>query len=401
MAQVVDLWHKKDRTRSGRYGIGKRWQAIYHDQAGQRHKESFVTKDEAEAFLADQMTAINTGTHVSKAQRAVTFGDLWPRFELIKSKTAKKTQEMYAGAWNLYVKDRWETEFVREVRSPAVAEWLAGLKTTRGKARGISESYEHKILLLMKSLCELAVDDGVLTKNPLKKSKARTQPASERRYLTVAQADDLVSAIEPHSLMVRVMLQTGMRRGEAAGLKVADFDKRRARLRIHRDIDETGKEDATKSGRHRDVPVRGLLLEDLGKLVKGRGRDEYLMPDLKGRPWTKHTWRPVWEKVRGKSGIADLDTHELRHTAVSWAIHAGANIKTVQRMVGHASASMTLDVYGHLWDDQLDEVAQKMDAFMEEERARAKREEDEEKSAALILPEPVAHGLPTAKSKTA
>lgn len=186
MAQVVDLWHKKDRIRSGRYGIGKRWQAIYRDQTGQRHKESFATRDEADGFLADQ---------VSKAQRTVNFGELWPRFELFKSTKSKKTQEMYAGVWNLYIKDKWETALVRDVRSPAVAEWLAGLKTTRGTKRGISESYEHKIVLPLKSLCELAVDDGVLSKNPLHKAKARPQPASERHYLSAAQADALIAAI--------------------------------------------------------------------------------------------------------------------------------------------------------------------------------------------------------------
>lgn len=191
--------------------------------------------------------------------------------------------------------------------------------------------------------------------------------------------------------MVRVMLQTGVRRGEAAGLKVSEFDKRRARLLIHLDIDETEEEDSAKSGRHRDMPVRGKLLVDLGELVRGRGWDEYLMPDAKSRPWTKHAWRPVWDKAKGFSGIADLDTHELRHTAMSWPIHAGANITTIQRMVGHASASITLDVYGHLWDDQLDEVAQKTDAYTDEERAWVKREAEEEKSASAIVKKPIAH----------
>jgi integrase len=56
---------------------------------------------------------------------------------------------------------------------------------------------------------------------------------------------------------------------------------------------------------------------------------------------------------------------------VSWAIHAGANVKTIQRMVGHASAAMTLDVYGHLWDDELDEVVGRVDEYLAEQRAEA------------------------------
>jgi integrase len=49
--------------------------------------------------------------------------------------------------------------------------------------------------------------------------------------------------------------------------------------------------------------------------------------------------------------------HDLRHTAASLAVSAGANVKAVQRMLGHASAAMTLDVYADLFDDDLDAVA--------------------------------------------
>jgi integrase len=49
--------------------------------------------------------------------------------------------------------------------------------------------------------------------------------------------------------------------------------------------------------------------------------------------------------------------HDLRHTAASLAVSAGANVKAVQRMLGHASAAMTLDVYADLFDDDLEAVA--------------------------------------------
>jgi integrase len=54
--------------------------------------------------------------------------------------------------------------------------------------------------------------------------------------------------------------------------------------------------------------------------------------------------------------------HDLRHTAASLAVSAGANVKAVQRMLGHAKASMTLDVYADLFDDDLDSVADSLDA---------------------------------------
>ena len=58
--------------------------------------------------------------------------------------------------------------------------------------------------------------------------------------------------------------------------------------------------------------------------------------------------------------------HELRHTAASLAVHAGANVKAVQRMLGHASAAMTLDRYADLFDDDLDDVADRLDRLRSE-----------------------------------
>jgi integrase len=56
-----------------------------------------------------------------------------------------------------------------------------------------------------------------------------------------------------------------------------------------------------------------------------------------------------------------LTIHDLRHTAASLAISAGANVKAVQRMRGHASAAMTLDTYADLFDDDLDAVSAALD----------------------------------------
>ena len=60
-------------------------------------------------------------------------------------------------------------------------------------------------------------------------------------------------------------------------------------------------------------------------------------------------------------GLTGLTPHDLRHTAASLAVAAGANVKAVQRMLGHASAAMTLDVYADLFEDDLDQVADRLD----------------------------------------
>jgi integrase len=67
--------------------------------------------------------------------------------------------------------------------------------------------------------------------------------------------------------------------------------------------------------------------------------------------------RRWWAKALADAGLpADFKLHELRHTAASLAIRAGANIKALQNMLGHASAGLTLDRYGHLYDSDVDTV---------------------------------------------
>ena len=73
-------------------------------------------------------------------------------------------------------------------------------------------------------------------------------------------------------------------------------------------------------------------------------------------------WQKSWFKTALREAALPLMTlHDLRHTAASLAVQSGANVKTIQRMLGHTSAAMTLDVYSDLFDDDLDDVATALD----------------------------------------
>jgi integrase len=79
--------------------------------------------------------------------------------------------------------------------------------------------------------------------------------------------------------------------------------------------------------------------------------------------------RRVFDPAAHAAGLDGLTPHELRHTAASLAVSAGANVKAVQRMLGHASAAMTLDVYSGLFDDDLDGLAERLDSASAESLA--------------------------------
>jgi integrase len=69
--------------------------------------------------------------------------------------------------------------------------------------------------------------------------------------------------------------------------------------------------------------------------------------------------RAVWDPAVRATGLSDVTPHDLRHTAASLAVASEGNVKRVERMLGHASAAMMLDVYSGLFDDDL---ADPMDA---------------------------------------
>jgi integrase len=360
--RVEDRWLRKDRTRTADYGKGARWRAVWTEKGIER-KKAFKVKDAATRFLADK-----TLNGPANPAAELTMGDIWPGYRSTKNRIGPGSQSAYDAAWNHHIRDRWADIRAGDVTAAALREWIPSLVTVHGKP--LSAAYEGYLMGVMKALLEHAVESNAITVNPMARIKRRKKKTKSRRYLTVAQADALLKAVKPHDLIVLFMLRTGVRRGEAATVAVEDLDVRRQRVRIQSGIDSDGSDGDTKTGEHRDVPVSGKLLARLQEAAQGKRRGAYLMPDPDGNAWTRHKWRPVWNKVRGATGIHDFDTHELRHTGVSWAIHAGANIKTIQRMVGHASAAMTLDVYGHLWDDQLDEVVGRVDEFLDSERTK-------------------------------
>ena len=121
-----------------------------------------------------------------------------------------------------------------------------------------------------------------------------------------------------------------------------------------------------KSHQTRQVPIPRSLITSLIEVTAGKGPDDLVFTTWRGKPLRNLNFRrDVFDKAAEDAGVRDLTPHELRHTAASLAVSAGANVKAVQKMLGHSSAAMTLDVYSGLFDDDLDGVADRIDTAAE------------------------------------
>ncbi len=216
-----------------------------------------------------------------------------------------------------------------------------------------------------------AVDWGLLPQSPMQKVKG---PRSTRRDLQVPTPDEarhIVAATSSHRLFAlwATITATGLRRGEALGLKWADIDWDRATLTVSRALSGTGTRrriGPTKRPRSsRQVALNPWLLD----VLRGhRDRQQEEMAFWGGAPTARPeqlnmdlvfttrsgTWLDPRHVLRDfhrqldRAGLPHCRIHDLRHAMASEWIAAGVNIQIVSERLGHASIAFTLEVYGHL-----------------------------------------------------
>ena len=247
-----------------------------------------------------------------------------------------------------------------EISHADVVAWINELTLAPATVR-----YVHRVLALM---LELAVQDGRMARNAAKGVKLPRPQLSEKRYLTHEQVAALADACGNHRLVVLVLAYCGLRWGELAALRTRRIDLLRRRIEVAASVTEVRGTliwGAPKNNQRRSVPVPRTLVDDLAVHLAAKAPDDLAFTGGRGGVLRNLNWRrDVFDAAAVSVGLLGLTPHELRHTAASLAVSAGANVKAVQRMLGHASAAMTLDVYSGLFDDDVDEVAARLDEHM-------------------------------------
>lgn len=335
---VQDLWLNKQKQHTKRWGTGKRWRV--HNPGWP--SVSCRTRAEADRINARR---INEGLPEPEDTETVRQAvDKWLGGKAGLTKKAQTTAREAAG----YVTSKWGDLLVSDLDQRDVQAWIADLKSSRGPA---SVALKSNVVQCLKGSVEGRVD--------LSRVKAGRVRPHEARFLTVQQLGALAEECKPYQAMVWLLGTCGPRISECCALNVGDVNAKTKRLRVR----------FSKNGYSRDVPTPGFVLKMLNL---DRPSREPLFTNSRGGRLDPDNWRArVFRDARDRAGLEGMRIHDLRHTAASLAITSGADVKAVQRMLGHKSAKMTLDLYGHLWDRTLDDVAAKLDALVASERATA------------------------------
>jgi integrase len=340
-----------------------RWLARWRDPGGKQRKKSFDRKVDAQRWL-DQMRAdAHRGQYIDPRAGTVRVGDLARTWAGGLSHLKESTAATYRGIVKVHILPAFGTRQLDEVRRSDVQAWVEGM-SKNGKAPGTVRQSHRALSLIL----DTAVDDGRIARNPAHGVKLPRQRRAEPRFLDVDEVRRLVSVAGNQGPALSILALCGLRFGGLAALRVRDVDPVRRRLTIAGSVTEVGGRlvrSAPKTGRTRSVPYPPSLGPMLDTLTKGRHLDEQLVTAPEGGPLRLRNWRArVFDPAARAIGRTDITPHDLRHTAASLAIKAGANVKAVQQMLGHASAAMTLDVYAGLFRNDLDSVAEALDVLM-------------------------------------
>ncbi|HEY8318548.1 MAG TPA: tyrosine-type recombinase/integrase [Amnibacterium sp.] len=353
---------------------GRRYRVRYRDpERRTKAKAGFRTRRDAEAFLAEVSVAVKHGDYVDPGAGRRTVGVLGPQWLATLNHLKPSSFAPLEAAWRVYVAPRWGATEIGRIRPSEVQAWIADLiagsapSTTTPRPLGpTSVKRAHGVLA---SILDVAVRDRLLQSNPARGVSLPRKVPRRHQYLSHQQVELLASETRTKGSLVRFLCYTGLRWGEATALRVRDVDLERRRLRvIENAVRVNGRilVGTPKTHHTRTVPIPPFLCAGIAALVDGQP-ESALVFSSNGAYLQQPTAKGGWYVSAVKRAQAADPTfprptiHDLRHTAASLAVSAGANVKAVQRMLGHASAAMTLDVYTDLFEEDLDRVSLALD----------------------------------------
>lgn len=385
MADVDDRWFRVVdgvKVKTSRHGIGKRWAARWRDESGKQRSKSFERKIDAERHLATVAADTLRGTYVDPSAGKVTFreyAEQWRTSQVHRDTTRAQVETRL----RLHVYSAFGTRPIGSIRPSDVQAWVRGLSTATEGRNALAPATIQVAYRYVTSVFLAAVADRVIPSSPCvnvtlpKISPKRVEPPAGEVIAA------LYDAIEDRfRMLITLGVGTGVRQGEAFGIELdcLDFDRRTLEVRqqittmpgtppylappktekSYRVIPLSPSVIDALEKHLADYPPVPVEIEDRTGIRPVRRMAHLVFTSPQGRPLTRTRFSErFWRPARQKAGAPEtLTYHDLRHYFASALIRFGESVKTVQARLGHASATETLDTYGHLWPDSEDRTRQ-------------------------------------------
>ncbi|MGV9857309.1 tyrosine-type recombinase/integrase [Gordonia sp. NPDC003425] len=349
---------------------GRRYMVRYRQPNGdQTKKRGFPTKAAANAYATKVEHDKLENAYIAPSKGRVTVADLATSWLARQAHTKESWRVRQESLWRVHVAPVWGARKVSSIERGEVKDWIGTLDRAPSTIADI-----HGTLA---AILDVAVEDRRIPANPARGVKLPKREHTDHEYLTHEQVHQLADEVSQYPEIIMLLAYSGLRWGEMAALRPRDLDLDRGRIHITRSASKVNSQSvigATKTWERRTVAVPREVADllrapaanttDRDALVWSRPDGTPLRP-----PTTTHWFSKAVDRLAHPtdddgqpipSDFPRVTAHALRHTAASLMIRSGAHVKTVQRQLGHKTATMTLDLYGHLFDDDLDQIADRM-----------------------------------------
>jgi integrase len=345
-----------------------KYQIRYYDPSGRRRARSFARLSDARAFERAIETDKRRGAWIDPSLGEIRFRDWVNTWRRTIIHLKPKTRAGYESLLRTHLLRAFGDSRLARIEPIHVREWIAQLSERRLSPSRIRQAY-----MLLSAILKAAEESGYLLKSPCVGIKL---PRSNKREIQVLTSDQvrMLAAVtaEPYDVLIYVLAYGGLRWGEAAALRRARCNPLRARVEIAESLSEVNGElyfGETKSYAHRSVRLPQFVSDMLEVHLRehvGDGPEALVFTAPGGAPlrysnFRTRVWRPAIKRA-GDSLPPRLTPHHLRHTCASLLIRQGASVKVVQEQLGHSSPTVTLGIYTHLYDDDLDRLFELVDA---------------------------------------
>lgn len=326
---------------------------------------TFERRTDAVRWETEQKRLLHSGDFIPPAGGRISLMELAGEYcEARASQVSVRAWESDESALRVHILPRFGKMPVSSVTPIQIERFLADVAATR------SVRTAAKIRTTLRGLFRFAVRTRRIRTSPasdvaLPRPDSRTGKVVEFEPFTLPMLVDVVESQRPtagrYADLTLVLALTGVRMGELRGLRVRDVvDVPYPAFLVKRSLPQSGRtgriieRSTTKSGRTRVVPLTELVQPLVAEWSAGREADDLLFPAPKGGYLRSSNWRRM---VRWDESSLGRRPHDLRHTAASLWIAAGVDIKTVASWLGHSTAKLTLDTYGHLMGTDADRAA--------------------------------------------
>ena len=333
------------RKRVNKKGVS--WQVDYYDPRGKRVMKCFRLRKDAEAYLAKVEVSKRENSYEEifglKEEKLKTFDQLLEDY--IKNYSQQKSFVSFKHYPLKCLQEFFGGKRLKDITYKDLETYRNQRKATplaNGKPR--ADATVNREMAVLKHMLNKAVEWGMLDASPFRKGARLTfrENNQRHRYLTEEEIERLLNACSPHLRpIVELALHTGMRRGELLNLR---WDQIRNGFIYLTE---------TKSGKARQIPLDDRAAQVLKELrQKNQLKSPYVFCDSQGK--RLHEVKRSFASACRRAGIENFRFHDLRHTFASHLVMRGANLKAVQRLLGHSDPKMT-DRYSHLSPDHLRE----------------------------------------------